>query len=75
MVIHTNKQTPIESTTASPSRLMTIEEVGAALSVPPQYVKKLCRKHKVAVVKIGHKIRMKQDDYEELVEKMRTYYG
>lgn len=74
MVIHTNHQTP-KLMTQSPSKLMTIEEVGAALSVPPQDVKKLCRKHKVAVVKVGHKIRMTHADYQELVEKMRTYYG
>ena len=61
--------------TQSPSKLLTIEEVGAALSVPPQDVKKLCRKHNVAVVKIGHKIRMTADDYNQLVEKMRMYYG
>jgi hypothetical protein len=61
--------------TASPSKLLTIEEVGAALSVPPQDVKKLCRKHSVAVVKVGHKIRMTLKDYEELVGKMTTYYG
>jgi hypothetical protein len=73
-MVHTNKQTPI-LTIASLSKLLTIEQVGAALSVPPHDVKKLCRKYNVAVVKIGHKIRMKQSDYEELVEKMRTYYG
>lgn len=71
-MVHTNKQTPMMT---SPSKLLTIEEVGAALSVPPQDVKKLCRKHSVAVVKIGHKIRMTNADYQELVEKMRTYYG
>ena len=72
-MVHTNKQTPIEM--KSPSKLLTIEEVGAALSVPPHDVKKLCRKYNVAVIKIGHKIRMQQTDYEELVNKMRTYYG
>lgn len=73
-MVHTNKQTPISRMTF-PSKLLTIEQVGAALSVPPHDVKKLCRKYNVAVIKIGHKIRMKHEDYEELVEKMRTYYG
>jgi len=61
--------------TQSPSKLLTIEEVGAALSVSPQEVKKLCRKHSVAIVKMGHKIRLTEEDYEDLVKKMRTYYG
>lgn len=71
-MVHTNKQTPMMT---SRSKLMTIEEVGAELSVPPQDVKKLCRKYRVAVIKVGHKIRMKEEDFNELIEKMRTYYG
>jgi excisionase family DNA binding protein len=63
-----------QSTTQSRSKLLTIEEVGATLTVPPQDVKKLCRKHGIPVVKIGHKIRMTDESLEDLIRKMTVQY-
>ena len=63
-----------QSTTQSRSKLLTIEEVGATLTVPPQDVKKLCRKYGVTVVKIGHKIRMTDESLEDLIRKMTVQY-
>ena len=63
-----------ESTIQSRSKLLTIEEVGATLTVPPQDVKKLCRKYGIPVVKIGHKIRMTNEDLDNLIRKMTVQY-
>tara|TARA_R110002167_G_scaffold58731_1_gene166184 strand:- start:2816 stop:2983 length:168 start_codon:yes stop_codon:yes gene_type:complete len=54
--------------------LLTIEEVEAALSASPQDVKKQCAKHNIPVIKVGHKVRMMQEDYDTLLERMKTYY-
>ncbi len=61
-------------TTTCHSRLLTIEEVEAALSASPQDVKKQCAKHNIPVIKVGHKVRMMQEDYDTLLERMKTYY-
>jgi len=63
-----------QSTTISRSSILTIEEVGAALSVSPQDVKKLFRKHKIPLLKVGHKIRVSELDYQTLLEKIKVYY-
>lgn len=63
-----------QSTTTSHSNILTIEEVGAALSVSTPDVKKLLRKHQIPLLKVGHKIRVAKNDYDLLLKRMKVYY-